>query len=58
MFVSRTYAKFVIFISDHLIRGEVAIEFIGHHGRVTRESTFKITTAKQKLIRRGKSSRQ
>jgi len=48
---SRIYAKFVTFISDHLARVEVTIEFTGRHGRVTRESIFRITKEKQKLTK-------
>lgn len=45
------YAKCVTFISDHLAREEVATESTGRHGQVTRESIFRITKEKQKLIK-------
>ncbi len=51
MFGSRIYAKSVSVISDQLVRVEVAIEFTGHHGRVTRESIFKTTREELKFIR-------
>jgi len=48
---SRICVKFVTIILDHLAKKEVAIEFIGHRGQVTRESIFRITRGKQKLIK-------
>ena len=48
---SKVYARFVTIISDHLDKKEVAIEFIGHHGRATRESIYRITKEKQKLTK-------
>jgi len=48
---SKTFAKFVNIISDHLVKEEVAIGFTGLHGQGIRESIFRITKAKQKLIK-------
>jgi len=47
----RIYTRFVTFISDQLVREEVATEFTGHHGQVTQESIFRITKEKQKLTK-------
>jgi hypothetical protein len=48
---SRIYAKFAIIISDHPGKKEAAIEFIGLHGWVIRESIFKTTRGRQRCIR-------
>jgi len=51
MFGSKTYVSSVTFTLDPLAREGVAIEFIGHLGRVLQESIFRITKEKQKLTK-------
>jgi hypothetical protein len=48
---SKTYAKSVIIISDYPVREEAATEYTELLGRVTRESIFSVTKAKQKFIK-------
>jgi len=48
---SKTFAKFVTIILDHLVKEELAIEFTELLGQGIRESIFRMTKAKQKLIK-------